>query len=466
MHAPFVRAPRRTVSALLALFAVFGTLLAGPGQTAMATGGSTRAELIKACYDPVQNRGPNPAPDSQYWCQPVFSELSVNSLDGGALVAWKASSTWVQWYCGPGGTLTACPITGIRVEAYYVVDGSVRGRGRCATSLESGQCIVGGLEPGVRYKVEVYVDLANGNWLRVNSAVTPCCAAPAPPVDVVASPSAGSLDVSWGQSPDWGGAEELTYRVTTTPETSTCTVKVLACRLENVPRGVPLTVMVTATNSAGTSAASSSPSVVAPLTAPDPPSVVVAKYPGPGTARITWNLPTNDGGKPISRYVVTAAPGGKTCSTSAARACSIGGLAGGKAYTFTVRALNSVGTSGPSPAGVAGVLVNPASRPREVQARLSGNAAVVSWQAPASNGGGRLVSYVVRSIPDAGTCTTKQRSCTIRNLALGVSYRFTVVAVNTSGRGLPGETGTVTVPVPVATPPTAPPPGKPTQELT
>ena len=57
-------------------------------------------------------------------------------------------------------------------------------------------------------------------------------------------------------------------------------------------------------------------------------------------------------------------------------------------------------------------------------------------------------------------------SDTIRSLALGVAYRFTVVAVNTAGRGLPGESGTVTVPAPVATPPTAPPPGKPTQELT
>lgn len=444
---------RRAVLGLrhaLVVLALIGTLLGVSGQPALAAVAAASAEPIKACYDPVQNRGTSAPPDSQYWCQPVFSDLTVGSLNGGALVSWKAATPTVQWYCGPGGTLTACPITGIRVSAYYVVDGAVRGQGRCATALEAGQCAVGGLDPGRRYKVEVYVDLANGNWLRVNSAVTPCCVAPAPPVDVTATPSSSSLDVSWGQSPDWGGAVELTYRVTTTPETSTCEVRVLACRLENVPRGVPLTVNVTAANSAGASAAALSAPVTVSFTAPDPPSFVAAKYPGPGTARVTWSLPTNDGGKPITRYVVTAMPGGKTCSTSGARVCSIVGLPGGKAYVFTVKAFNGVGASSASSAGVAGVLVNPASAPRALRASASGGTALVSWAAPAQSGGGKLLQYVVQT--GGSTCTTKALSCSISGLALGRTYAVSVVAVTTGGRSKPAVTSVTTI-APVAVSP-------------
>jgi hypothetical protein len=57
------------------------------------------------------------------------------------------------------------------------------------------------------------------------------------------------------------------------------------------------------------------------------------------------------GGEPISEYVATAQPGGKSCTTTGATLCTIDGLTNGTAYTVTVTATNSIDTSAPSDPG-------------------------------------------------------------------------------------------------------------------
>jgi hypothetical protein len=71
---------------------------------------------------------------------------------------------------------------------------------------------------------------------------------------------------------------------------------------------------------------------------------------GDGSVTVSWSAPTSDGGAAISSYEVKASPGGRTCSTIGARSCTVAGLTNGTPYTFTVRATNAVGTSGPSAA--------------------------------------------------------------------------------------------------------------------
>jgi hypothetical protein len=279
---------------------------------------------------------------------------------------------------------------------------------------------------------------------------------PSSPVSVGASVVGGFVDVSWAGPEDWGGASELTYRVSTSPPSASCeVVDVGACRLEGVPRGVPLTVNVTASNPAGTSAPASSAPVSVAVTAPDPPAVVTAKYPKAGTAKVSWTAPANDGGKPITGYVVTSSPGKKSCSTTGKQACVVKGLTGGKAYSFTVKATNAIGTSKASPAGVAGVLVGPASAPQDAKATASGGSAKISWAKPRKSGGGKLVQYIARA--GSSSCTTKKKTCTINGLALGRTYQVTVTAVTTGGRSKPATTTVTTI---------APVPVKPQQDIT
>ncbi|MDE3064890.1 MAG: fibronectin type III domain-containing protein [Acidobacteriota bacterium] len=65
---------------------------------------------------------------------------------------------------------------------------------------------------------------------------------------------------------------------------------------------------------------------------------------GNASASVTWVRPASNGGAPITRYVVTAHPSGRTC-TSKSLKCTVGRLRNGTTYYFTVVAHNSVGNS-------------------------------------------------------------------------------------------------------------------------
>ena len=67
---------------------------------------------------------------------------------------------------------------------------------------------------------------------------------------------------------------------------------------------------------------------------------------GYAQATVTWGpASSTGGGSPITGYTVTSSPGGKTCTTTGATSCVVGGLANGTTYTFTVKATNVHGTS-------------------------------------------------------------------------------------------------------------------------
>ena len=81
--------------------------------------------------------------------------------------------------------------------------------------------------------------------------------------------------------------------------------------------------------------------------APGQPSGVIATA-GNGSASVAWIAPASDGGAPITGYSVTSEPDGKTCQTSGATRCTVGGLANGTSYQFRATATNRVGSGPPS----------------------------------------------------------------------------------------------------------------------
>jgi uncharacterized repeat protein (TIGR02543 family) len=89
------------------------------------------------------------------------------------------------------------------------------------------------------------------------------------------------------------------------------------------------------------------PEVVIAATVPSSPLAASATVAGT-TATVTWTGPSSTGGAEISSYLVTSSTG-QTCTTQTLT-CDIAGLTFGVAQTFTVQALNSVGTSAASSA--------------------------------------------------------------------------------------------------------------------
>ena len=100
------------------------------------------------------------------------------------------------------------------------------------------------------------------------------------------------------------------------------------------------------------------------LTVPGTPAAVTGVG-RDGSVLVSWTPPVSTGGSPIIGYLVTATPGGRSCTTSGATSCTVAGLMNGTPYTFAVAAINVVGTGSAAsslpviPAGVGFVPLTP-----------------------------------------------------------------------------------------------------------
>ena len=150
----------------------------------------------------------------------------------------------------------------------------------------------------------------------------------------------------------------MAYVVTTDPPSVTCTAEILTCRLEGLDYVKPYRVLVKSQNGAGESApAVSSASFSIASSSPDSPAIKSVKFGLKNGAKIKWSTPVRDGGSPISKFTVTAQPGGTTCIAHAAKlGCVIKGITACKSFSFNVKTTNSKGTSSPSAPSVAGKL--------------------------------------------------------------------------------------------------------------
>ena len=213
---------------------------------------------------------------------------------------------------------------------------------------------------------------------------------------------------------------------------------------------------VASQNGQGTSVYSPASTAYLPrggASAPTIPSVV----PGNGSVKVNITAPTSDGGSAITRYTVTASPGGATCVwTAGPLSCSIAGLTNGTTYTFTAIALTAIGSS-PVSAAVTGKPRALASAPSNVTVSTAAGEATITWSASAANGGDTITAYTATASPGGQSCTWSSGSltCTITGLTNGVSYIFAVVAINGAGSSLPSAPSNPAMPVAAPGAPTA-----------
>lgn len=190
---------------------------------------------------------------------------------------------------------------------------------------------------------------------------------------------------------------------------------------------------------------------------PSAPDGVVVAAIGDGSADVTWQQPSSDGGSTITGYTVTSTPGSKSCATDGATACTVTGLTNGTAYRFSVTASNSVGTSGASALSTPVTPAGPPKAPTNPTATGANESATVAWTAPQDNGGSIISGYTVTSTPGSKTCSANHTTtCTITGLTNGTSYQFSVTATNWFGTSAPSPLSPATTPTGPPTAPAAP----------
>ena len=355
--------------------------------------------------------------------------------NGSAIVSWTVPSS-------DGGS----PILSYTVTAYSGVNALTTCTTPDGTTLT---CTVTGLSNGTAYTFKVVATNANG--------ASPASLASSPPTTPTGNPGAptavqsiagnGQLTASWTAPVATGGSPITLYTATAyngntaSANCQTSDGSTLTCTITGLTNGTAYTVKVTATNINGTSPASIAATAVTPSTKPNAPTNVTAVA-GSAQATVSWSAPSFNGGSPITGYTVTSDPDFRTCTTNGATSCTVTGLSNGTAYTFTVIATNVNGDSPSSLASQQPATPSSASTaPSSVTATAGNASALVSWHIPSANGGQRITSYTVTSLPGAKTCSVTVAvgdlsatfNCTVNGLTNGTSYTFSVKATNGAG---------------------------------
>lgn len=111
--------------------------------------------------------------------------------------------------------------------------------------------------------------------------------------------------------------------------------------------GVAQVVGIATQNGSAQVSITDDPELVIAATVPNAP-IAASVTAGDASAVVSWSAPTISGGADITGYQVTASSG-QTCST-VLLSCTVTGLTNGSAVTFTVRALNAIGSGAASTA--------------------------------------------------------------------------------------------------------------------
>jgi predicted phage tail protein len=167
---------------------------------------------------------------------------------------------------------------------------------------------------------------------------------------------------------------------------------------------------------------------------------------GDASATLNWTAPTSNGGRQITDYRITPyiGPVAQTPvrNGSTATTANLTGLSNGTTYTFTVAAVNSIGTG---PDSTASNAVTPAAAtapgaPTGVDGRRGDGSVVLDWDAPADTGGSAITGY--RITPYIGSTAQPSRvtdspatEANVTGLTNGTIYSFRVAAINAIGTG-------------------------------
>ncbi|MGA3149505.1 MAG: fibronectin type III domain-containing protein [Acidimicrobiales bacterium] len=362
---------------------------------------------------------------------------------------------------------------GLTISHYTVTatDSTTPANGNQVVTGSGSPIVVTGLTNGDSYTFTVTATNSDGTGAAsgASNAVVPATVPDAPTIGTATGGNA-QASVAFTPPANDGGASILQYTVTATDSTTPANGNQVVSGsgspivVTGLTNGDSYTFTVTATNSAGTGAASGASNAVVPATVPDAPTIGTATG-GDAQASVTFTPPADDGGSSILHYTVTAtdsttpANGNQVVSGSGSPIV-VTGLTNGDSYTFTVTATNTNGTGEVSAPSNAVVPATVPDGPTIGTATGGNTQASVAFTPPANDGGASILHYTVTATdsttPANGgeTVSGSGSPIVVTSLTNGDSYTFTVTATNSAGTGAASGASNAVVPATVPGAPT------------
>ena len=321
--------------------------------------------------------------------------------------------------------------------SYGAYQGAVNVGSTAATSYT-----ISGLACGTTYSLSVDAADAAGNrsakaTISGATIVRPDTQAPTPPGSPHSISATGtSVTLAWNASLDNVGVAGYDLYRDGTP-----LVTLSAATLnysDTVTAGSTHSYTVDAFDAAGNHSATATPISVTTSTAdttpPTVPTGLTAAVVGSSTVNLAWNASTDNVG--VTGYTVYQ--GASVAGTTGSTTYTVGGLACGTSYSFSVDASDAAGnrsakatvsasTSACPPVGD----TQPPSTPSNLQSTSSTISSVsLAWGASTDNVG--VTGYGVY-VGGASTGSTASTSFTVSGLVCGTAYSFAVDAVDAAG---------------------------------
>jgi len=315
----------------------------------------------------------------------------------------------------------------------------------------SSPILVKGLEFGTAYTftVKAINALGVGPASAASNSVTPYTVPDKPTITKV-TVSGLQATVTFTPPAFNGGRPITSYTVFAVPGgISSASGTKSPISLTDLSSDTAYTFAVFATNAAGDGDPSDPSSEVRTpvVLAPGAPTAVKATA-GILQATVSFTPPANNGGSPITAYSVTSDPADAFPAMGSASPITVSGLTGGKTYTFTVVAVNGIGSGDPSSASneVTLATIVPADAPTAVKAVAGVLEATISFTPPKNNGGAPIISYTVMSDHvEAPSPTGKSSPIKVAGLKYNEAYKFKVWANTALGSGQWMESDSVTI---------------------
>ncbi|ESO03551.1 hypothetical protein HELRODRAFT_191869 [Helobdella robusta] len=193
----------------------------------------------------------------------------------------------------------------------------------------------------------------------------------------------------------------------------------------------------------------------------------------PESCKLSWKPPKDDGGNPVSHYVVEKkdktsgkwTPVSRFCKDTE---CEVNDLEPGETYEFRVSAVNENGQSEPLLTDkpiVAKHPFDPPGKPGKPTIEDADESSVtLSWSKPINDGGNKIKGYVIEAKEKGSnkwTPLNPRNPChdttfTAQNLEPNVEYEFRVLAKNEAGLGEPSAPSDAVITKPKPTKASAP----------